>query len=259
MAAALVAVALVAVAAGLGGGGFRGGGGGVARVADGQPVIRLEDVTKVYRTGSLAVAALRGVSLDIDEGEYVSVMGPSGSGKSTLMHILGCLDVPTSGQYWLSGEEVGGLDENDLADIRNRHIGFVFQQFNLLADAHGLAERRAAVDLRRRGPGRAPAPGRRGARAGRPRLTASTTGPASCRGPAAAGGGGAGPWLADPALILADEPTGALDSYSALDVLRLMQRSSPRRPHRGGHHPRLRGRPTPPNAPSASGTGSSPP
>jgi putative ABC transport system ATP-binding protein len=93
----------------------------------------MENVTKVYRTGALEVAALRGVSFAIDEGEYVSVMGPSGSGKSTLMHILGCLDVPSGGSYWLSGEDVSSMDEIELADVRNRHIGFVFQQFNLLA------------------------------------------------------------------------------------------------------------------------------
>ena len=96
------------------------------------PVIQMEQVTKVYRTGSLAVAALRGISLTIDEGEYVSIMGPSGSGKSTLMNILGCLDVPSGGRYWLGGEDVSHMDEIALAEVRNQHIGFVFQQFNLL-------------------------------------------------------------------------------------------------------------------------------
>ena len=97
------------------------------------PVIDLADVTKTYASGSLEVAALRGISLTIDQGEFVAIIGPSGSGKSTLMHILGCLDVPTSGRFLLSGHDVSGLDESQLSEVRNRHIGFVFQQFNLLA------------------------------------------------------------------------------------------------------------------------------
>jgi putative ABC transport system ATP-binding protein len=101
--------------------------------ASNDPVIELEDVTKVYRTGTIAVAALRGVSMTITQGEYVAIIGPSGSGKSTLMHILGCLDTPTTGTFRLAGEHVGSMSEAALAEIRNRRIGFVFQQFNLLA------------------------------------------------------------------------------------------------------------------------------
>lgn len=96
------------------------------------PLIELESVYKTYQMGAMEVRALEGINLNIDTGEYVAIMGQSGSGKSTLMHILGCLDVPTSGSYRLSGVDVGKMDDNQLAQIRNRQIGFVFQQFHLL-------------------------------------------------------------------------------------------------------------------------------
>src|SRR5438094_1591064 len=99
----------------------------------GQPLIRLENVTKVYHAGEVEVRALAGVSLDVEAGEFVSIMGASGSGKSTLMHLIGCLDRPTSGQYLLEGREVSGLNRNALAEVRNRTMGFVFQSFNLLS------------------------------------------------------------------------------------------------------------------------------
>jgi putative ABC transport system ATP-binding protein len=102
-------------------------------MSDTTTVIELDDVSKVYATGDIEVAALRGVSLRIDENEFVAIVGPSGSRKSTLMHILGCLDVPTSGTVRLAGHDVSSFDENRLADARNRFIGFVFQQFHLLA------------------------------------------------------------------------------------------------------------------------------
>jgi len=101
-------------------------------------MIEMRAIKKVYDTGRVAVEALKGVDLDIDRNEYVAIVGPSGSGKSTLMNLLGCLDTPSSGLYRLSGETVGGLDRNRLAEIRNRHIGFVFQNFNLLPYASAL-------------------------------------------------------------------------------------------------------------------------
>ncbi len=101
-------------------------------------LIELRDVRKVYSTGRLEVQALRGIDLEVGRNEYVAIVGPSGSGKSTLMNILGCLDTPSSGSYTLSGEAVAGLDRNRLAEIRNRHIGFVFQSFNLLPYATAL-------------------------------------------------------------------------------------------------------------------------
>jgi putative ABC transport system ATP-binding protein len=101
-------------------------------------MIRMREIRKVYSTGRMEVEALRGIDLDIGENDYVAVVGPSGSGKSTLMNLIGCLDTPTSGEYVLSGERVAGLDRNRLAEIRNRHIGFVFQNFNLLPYASAL-------------------------------------------------------------------------------------------------------------------------
>jgi putative ABC transport system ATP-binding protein len=101
-------------------------------------MIEMRGIRKVYSTGRVEVEALKGIDLDLDRNEYVAVVGPSGSGKSTLMNLLGCLDTPTSGLYRLSGETVGGLDRNRLAEIRNRHVGFVFQNFNLLPYASAL-------------------------------------------------------------------------------------------------------------------------
>src|SRR5512140_1115438 len=99
----------------------------------GNAVIEARELTKVYKMGEMEVSALCGVSMDIERGEVVSIMGPSGSGKSTLMNILGCLDLPTAGEYILDGERVSELKDDQLADIRNRKVGFVFQSFNLLS------------------------------------------------------------------------------------------------------------------------------
>ena len=134
-------------------------------------LIELAGVQKTYRSGALAVAAVRGVTLSIAPGEYVAIMGPSGSGKSTLMHILGCLDPLTTGSYRLAGQDVSRMSDDELAEVRNRRIGFVFQQYNLLAVAAGVAQRRASAVLRRRAPRRAARPRDRRAatgRAGRP-------------------------------------------------------------------------------------------
>jgi putative ABC transport system ATP-binding protein len=116
-------------------------------------IIEMTDVRKTYAMGTLAVEALRGVSLRIAQGEYVAVAGPSGSGKSTLMHIIGCLDLPTSGDYTLAGGRVTELSETHLADIRNRRIGFVFQQFNLLPSMTASRLRTRGCRLRSGAPG----------------------------------------------------------------------------------------------------------
>jgi putative ABC transport system ATP-binding protein len=186
-----------------------------------EPVIELENVTKVYRTGSLSVAALRGVSLSIDEGEYVAIIGPSGSGKSTLMHILGCLDIPTSGGYLLAGEDVSRMSETALAEVRNRRIGFVFQQFNLLPSMTAwqnveLPLSYAGVPRRERKERALEALARVGL-AGRVHHR-----PGELSGGQQQRVAVARALVTEPDLILADEPTGNLDSVSAADVLGLM-------------------------------------
>jgi putative ABC transport system ATP-binding protein len=189
--------------------------------APAEPVIELEGVTKTYRTGTVEFQALRGIDLRIGDGEYVAIMGPSGSGKSTLMNILGCLDTLTTGTYRLAGEDVGELDEIDLAEIRNRRIGFVFQQFNLLPSL--AAWRNVELPLVY---GHVPAAERR--RRALEALARVGLADRERNRPGEMSGGQqqrvavARALVGEPALVLADEPTGNLDSVSTAEVLGLM-------------------------------------
>ena len=184
------------------------------------PVIALRDVTKVYGTGDVEVHALRGVSLLIERGDYVAIMGASGSGKSTLMNILGCLDVPTAGRYRLAGIDVATLGDDELADIRNRRIGFVFQSFNLIPRTTALAN----VELPLVYGGM-----KRHARRERALGALARVGlddridhmPNQLSGGQQQRVAVARAIVTNPAMILADEPTGALDSTSTADVLGL--------------------------------------
>lgn len=187
-----------------------------------EPVIEITDVTKIYQTGDLELRALDGVSLRVDSGEFIAIMGASGSGKSTLMNVIGCLDRPTRGRYVLAGRHVSGMSRGELARVRNRVLGFVFQQFNLLARTTALENVELPLEY-----------GGVGSRARHKRATDALVrvglGDRMHHHPNQLSGGQqqrvaiARAIVNDPKVILADEPTGALDSRTSIDVMAIFQ------------------------------------
>ena len=183
-------------------------------------IIRLEDICRIYRVGSQEVRALDGVSLSVYKNEYVAIMGPSGSGKSTLMNILGCLDSPDSGRYILNGTDVSEMDDGELADVRNREIGFVFQSFNLLPRYNALEN--VALPMVYAG---VPA-GERREKAAQALRSVGLEDRMDHRPNELLGGQRQRVALAralinNPSIILADEPTGNLDTHTSIEIMRL--------------------------------------
>jgi ABC-type lipoprotein export system ATPase subunit len=188
-------------------------------------MIRMEDITKTYHLGEMDVPVLKGVSLSIRRGEMVALMGASGSGKSTLMNILGCLDRPTGGKYWLDGEDVSTLDVNKRADVRSRKIGFVFQSFNLLPRTTALDQVLMPMTYSRGG-----AASRQGRERAMKLLDRVGLGQRHHHHPSQLSGGQqqrvaiARSLINDPPIIFADEPTGNLDSKTSREVLTMFQK-----------------------------------
>jgi putative ABC transport system ATP-binding protein len=183
-------------------------------------VVQLESISKTYGRGDAAVHALDEVSLTVEAGDFVAVMGPSGSGKSTLMHVLGCLDVPTAGRYWFSGQEVSRLTDHELAQVRNRRIGFVFQQFHLLSSMSAWRNVELPL-LYRAASDRKDAALRSLEQVGLADRVNHK--PTELSGGQQQRAAIARALVTNPDLILADEPTGNLDSNSSRDILQLLR------------------------------------
>lgn len=189
----------------------------------GKKVMEIQDLIKIYSLGNIKVPAITGVDLEVCQGEFVSIMGPSGSGKSTLMNIIGCLDTPTKGRYWLDGIEVSKVKDNDLAEVRNKKIGFVFQTFNLLTRTNVIGNIELPLIYSKNGSSKK-----------RKEIVSKVIEAVGLKGrerhkPSELSGGQrqrvaiARALVNDPAIILADEPTGNLDSRTGEEIMAIFQ------------------------------------